>query len=483
MPQREDRADPPRPGGPARREGTEAVNPSRGEPTSVWDPVIRPVTIGATGLIALFAVEYIAVGTAMPTVARALDGLGLYSLAFAATIAASVIGMILGGWWSDHSGPGVVVLAGCAGFAGGLGVAGLAPTMEVFVAGRGLQGLGTGMASVAVYVVIAQGVPDRLRPMVFSLLAAAWVVPGLVGPVLAGLAVELLHWRVVFLGVVPLVVLAVLVLRPALARTSPSQDAPFLRGSTIVWGVVAAVTVAVLNISGGTVGRTELLVGALVAVLLVVAAQRLLPAGTLRLGRGLPSVITARGALGASFIAAEAYLPLLLQELYGFAPAAAGAVLAVGSVTWAGGSYFQGRLKEHVDRYRLMLLGTLVVLGGLLVLLLAVATGWPGWTLLVIWGLTLLGVGLAYPTTSLLTLRLSPPDRVGQNSSALQVAEALASAAILAGAGAVFGVLHGAQPLTAFVAVVGASVLAGLGAVVAATRSRPARAPSADLVA
>src|SRR5690606_37941881 len=72
---------------------------------TLLSPEIRPISLGTTALISLFAVEYIAVGTAMPTVARALDGLGLYALAFGATIAASVIGMILGGWWSDNSGP------------------------------------------------------------------------------------------------------------------------------------------------------------------------------------------------------------------------------------------------------------------------------------------------------------------------------------------------------------------------------------------
>src|SRR5690606_39842128 len=56
------------------------------------------------------------------------------------------------------------------------------------------------------------------------------------------------------------------------------------------------------------------MVGLPFAVALSVAAWRLLPAGTFTLGRGLPSVISARGAIGASFIASEAYLPLLLQD-------------------------------------------------------------------------------------------------------------------------------------------------------------------------
>ena len=48
-------------------------------------------------------------------------------------------------------------------------------------------------------------------------------------------------------------------------------------------------------------------------VLLVACARHLLPTGTLRLGRGLPSVIAMRGIAASAFFAAEAFLPLLLQ--------------------------------------------------------------------------------------------------------------------------------------------------------------------------
>src|SRR5690606_22907920 len=69
------------------------------------EPTLRATAAGATALIALFALEYIAVGAAMPTVATALDGFDLYNMAFGATVAASVVGMVVGGWWSDRAGP------------------------------------------------------------------------------------------------------------------------------------------------------------------------------------------------------------------------------------------------------------------------------------------------------------------------------------------------------------------------------------------
>ena len=443
-------------------------------PTSIFAPGLRSASVGAAGLIALFALEYIAVGAAMPTVAAALDGYALYNLAFGATVAASVVGMIVGGWWCDRSGPGPVVVAGSVLFAAGLLGAGPAPGMEVFVLGRGLQGLGSGLSTVAVYVVIAQRIPDARRPAVFSLLAAAWVIPGLAGPLLTGLLVEQLSWRWVFLGVAPFVVLSLLVLRPALRGTHPGADAPYLRPSTIVWAVVAAASVAVLNLAGERVEGLEWLVGGAAVALLLGSALRLLPRGTLTLGRGLSSVIGVRTALGASFVTAEAYLPLMLRDEHGYSPAQAGSVLAAASVTWALGSWFQGRLPESTDRYRVMLVGVIVFTALMVLLGLVVVVAWPGWVVVLLYGLATLGLGLAYPTTTLLTMRLSPPSEVGRNTSALAVGEALGSAAALALAGVAFGAFYGSQQHTAFVGTLAVAVGVGALSVLSASRTREA---------
>lgn len=444
-------------------------------PTSVFAPGIRSASVGATVLIAIFALEYIAVGAAMPTVAAALDGYHLYNMAFGATVAASVVGMIVSGWWSDRSGPRPVVLAGAATFVAGLLVAGLATSMEVFVLGRGLQGLGSGLASVAIYVVIAQRVPDGLRPKVFSLLAAAWVLPGLAGPLLTGVLVEHLSWRWVFLGVAPGFLVAVWVLRPALRATRPSSEAGFLRPRIIGWAVLAAVGVGLLNLAGESIQPFEYVVGAVLLVLLALASTQLLPPGALVLARGLPSVVGVRAALGGSFVAAEAYLPLMLRDEHGYSPAQAGGVLAAASVTWALGSWWQGRVGPERDRYRLMIAGVSVYAAIMAVLGVAVWGSWPGWVVIGLYGLATFGVGVAYPSTSVLTLSLSPDSEVGRNSSALQVGEALASALTLAATGVVFGLTYASAPHTAFVGTLVVSIGVGWLSVLSAARARPAR--------
>ena len=114
----------------------------------ILSPAYAATTIAMFGLIAFVAFEAMAVATVMPTVARDLDGLDLFALAFAAPLASGVVGMVAAGMWSDRTGPVVPLLASMALFSLGLLVCGLAPDMEVLLVGRVLQGLGGGALSV-----------------------------------------------------------------------------------------------------------------------------------------------------------------------------------------------------------------------------------------------------------------------------------------------------------------------------------------------
>ena len=111
-------------------------------------PTYAATTVGMFALCAFVAFEATAITTVMPTVAAQLDGVGLYALSFAAPLASGVVGMVAAGGWSDRRGPVVPLAVALVLFASGLVVCGLAPSMEVLVAGRILQGLGGELPSV-----------------------------------------------------------------------------------------------------------------------------------------------------------------------------------------------------------------------------------------------------------------------------------------------------------------------------------------------
>jgi MFS family permease len=445
-------------------------------------PAYATTTIGMFALIAFVAFEAMAVTTVMPTVARALDGEALYALTFAAPLACGVIGTVAAGTWSDRRGPALPLVVAMLLFSAGLLVCAAAPTTEVLLAGRVLQGLGGGALTVGLYVLVGIVFPAVLRPAVFASFAAAWVLPALFGPALAAFVAGALGWRWVFGGAVLLVAGAALLIAPALRAGQRPDDADEAeeaepsgagapRGS-LAWAGVAAVAVLALELLGSEPGTPLLAAGAVVAlVLVVVSLRRLLPTGTLIGRRGLPSVIATRGLLSASFFCAEAYIVYVLQEQWGLSPGRAGIALTLVGITWAASSQAQARLGSRVSDVTAMRVGTALVLAGVAALALCVQLHPPAVVTGASYVLAGAGMGFGYPRTSVAMLAVSTDRDRGFNSSALTIADSLGAALALSISGVVFAAAERADrdPFLAVFALGG--LIAVLG-VAAASRTR-----------
>jgi len=439
------------------------------------------VTVGSSALVFLAAFESLAVTTIMPLISRDLNGASLYALAFAGTLSTAVIGMVIAGNWSDRSGPILPLYVSAALFACGLLVAGSAPNMAVFVAGRLVQGLGSGAMTVALYVVVARLYPPTLMPRIFVSFAAAWIVPSLIGPFIAGLVAELWSWHWVFLGVVGLVIVATAMLTPAtrMLRLQPHEHSstPWNLGR-IGWALLAAAAVLVVNLSADVGGVAAVLVPIVALVVAVIAVRPLLPRGVLLARRGLPTVILLRGLASASFLGAEIYLPYLLVQEYDFSPSFAGLAITGSALSWSGTSWLQGHLGERLRPATGMSVGTWLVLGAVVVALISAALHLHPAVLILGWVIGGGGMGLVYPRTSVMTLALSRPAEQGFNSSALSISDSLGAAIALALTGVVFGLLTrpgstGAGVSVAFAGSFGIAVLFAIVAVCVARRVVP----------
>ncbi|MFE5338763.1 MFS transporter [Isoptericola sp. NPDC056578] len=398
----------------------------------------RTVLTGMVAYVALGAFESLAVSTAMPTVAAELDGLRLYTLAFASGSAAGVVGMLVAGRWTDRRGPTPPLLAGISLFLAGLLVAGLAPSMPVLLAGRTVQGAGSGIEGVAIFVLVARVFPAERRPKVFAWFAAAWVVPGVVGPLLAGAMTQYLGWRWVFLAVPVLAVPALLALRPALA-------AGRTRGSA---GRVAD--------DGGDAASWRDVAGQVV-----------------RGARGLGTVVLVRALVAAAFVGAQVLLPLALVRERGLAPAFAGAVLTLHVLGWSAGSWARGRGLGGLSHAAFLRVGGISLALGTAGVALLVVPGVPLAAAAAPWVLSGLGMGLMFPTLNLLVLELAPPSAQGVSMSVLQVSDAAASALALTGTGALLWALHDRVGAAAYAVCLGLSAALALTAAVLAGRTRP----------
>lgn len=425
----------------------------------------RVATVGVFALGFLIAFEALAVTTAMPIAARQLHGQPLYALAFSAFAAAGVIANVAGGAWCDRSGPKPALVAGVALFAVGLLVAGTAPGMPVLIAGRVLQGGGAGAIGVALYVLVARVYPEGLHPRIFALLAAAWVLPSLVGPFASGAVTQLVSWHWVFIGIIPLVAGAAALLVPQLRSQPMPGTGGALPVRRILWSAVAAVALVAIR-PLVDVPRIGPVLAAVAVVAAVAALRPLLPPGTLLAVRGLPSVVIARGMFSAGFAAADAYLPYSLIALRDVSPTIAGGIATVGAVSWATGSELQSRLSRRLSDRGCIGLGAASFFTGAVVVGAGTAAGLIP-VVVVGWLLAGLGIGTAFPRLSTSTLALSAPEERGRNSAALQIGDGFGNGLALT----VVGIVTAFAPAAQFAGAFGLAALLGLGVLLVAPRT------------
>jgi MFS family permease len=419
---------------------------------SLWGGAYRATTIGITMLVTIAAFEHLGVSTAMPSIVSDLHGEALYSWPFTAFLAASVMATVLSGRFTDRHGPVPAAFAGPALFLAGLVVAGFATGMPMLLAGRVLQGLGLGTQTVAIYVLVALVYPPVRRPAVFGLLAAAWVIPSLVGPTAAGLITEHVGWRWVFLGIAPFAVLGVVLLLPAIRSLPAADPTPgTARRGVGPAAVATAFGISALSWAAQHPSLGTLWLGLAGLAVLVPGLRVLLPRGTFTARPGLPATVLARGVLAGAFFGVEAYVPLVLTSVHGFSPALAGVPLTVGACGWAAASNWQGR---HVDIPRpvLVRVGLTTLAIGLAGTALAGPHWSSGWVLLPFWLVAGASMGLSYPSISVLGLDYAAPRDRGFVSAALTVADMTMSATMIGFGGVMLATLAStADPTAAMV--------------------------------
>ncbi|MDR6861887.1 MFS transporter [Phycicoccus sp. 3266] len=418
----------------------------------VFGPAHALVSLALVALITVIAFEGMAVSTAMPQAARELDAVRSYGLAFSVMLTTQLLGIVLAGVWCDRSGPLPSLYAGQLLFAAGCAVCGASGTFGLFLVGRGVAGLGAGLIIVAGYVVIGRVYPDSLRPKVFSVISAAWVLPSLLGPPIAAWVTTTWSWRWVFWLVVAPVVLAmtmVLSRRAQIAAADDGIDASSRdhRAHTrAAWfGLLIAASAGALqwgthDLSAQWSVQTAVAVVGVAGI--AVAAPLLLPAGTWLLRRGLPSVMLARFLLTCSFFGTITYIPLMLVNERGQSLGTAGTILAVGSLGWSAGSWVQGRDRWAGRRDHLVVAGGVLLTAGLLGVVAVTHFAWHPWLIALALVACGTGMGLGTASLSVLSLTLTPPADHGATSSSLQLADVLGSVIGIAAAGAVFAALH-----------------------------------------
>lgn len=422
--------------------------------TNPESPDLRPLAIGLMAGVVATAFEAIAVATAMPKAATELGEVELYAWAFSLYMVGMLTGSVAAGRIADRRGTLPTLALGFAVMLLGLLVAGFAPTMLVLLIGRLIQGLGGGALNVGLYVVIARAFPEDKRAVMMTAFSACWILPAFIGPPIAAFVTTTWSWHWVFLGVVPLLVIAAVLALPPLVRLHERHEG-VANNPVPAWvGLVLSGAAVAIQYAGQRFAvRADLLV-ALAAlaglVLLWIGLPRLMPKGFLTGGRGLPAVMITRALVAGAFFGSEAFLPLMLVETREQSLTLAGGMLTIGSVGWFIGSWLQSRPWFRVERHMMIVWGAGAVALGILG---CVAVAW--WPALwvgvawLFWPFAGLGMGLVVASTGLAQITFSAPAEQGRNASALTSGESLGNSVITGLAGTLFALLHHSAAATA----------------------------------
>ncbi|MGV9803432.1 MFS transporter [Mycobacterium sp. NPDC003449] len=376
-----------------------------------WRQLLGRRHLGASTVLAggvlLYATNEFLTISLLPSAVADIGGQRLYAWVTTVYLVASVVAATTVHSTLMRLGPRLAYLVGLTVFgAGSLGCA-LAPSMQILLAGRVVQGFAGGLLAGLGYAVINTALPNTLWTKASALVSAMWGVGTLVGPASGGLFAQYGHWRWAF-GVLVILTAAMAVLVPVAlpARGREASRAPGIP----VWSLAllgsAAMAVSVAGIPRDPRWTAALLVlgGALVAGFVLV--DRRMPASVLppsTFGAGpLKWIYLTLGVLMAATMV-DMYVPLFGQRLAHLTPVMAGFFAAVLSVGWTAGEIVSASLQNRRVVVRTVAVAPLVMALGLAAGAVLVRAGMAPW-LVVLWALALLvtgaGIGIAWPHLS-----------------------------------------------------------------------------------
>ena len=385
----------------------------------IWSRPYRFLTLGLVLTAVAAAFEQLSVATTMPAVVRDLGGLSLYGWVFSTFMLTMIIGLTVGGGEVDRLGPLRPFLSGVLLFALGLMVAGLAPAMPVLIAGRVVQGLGTGFIASVIYAAIGRGYPETIRPRMLALISSAYTLPSLIGPALAGLVADYLGWRWIFLGLAPLLPLAAALAVPALRRFERASTEPRDWGRIGAAARLAAGAGILMSGLGSyqTILLTVVLIG-IGAALAISALRRLLPTGSSQVV-GLSAALFTATLLNMAFFGVDAFVPLALTTVRSQTASFAGLALTAATISWVASAWLQAYLAPRQSRRVLVIAGVALIIIGIGGIIAVLQPDVPVWLAFLAWGIAGLGMGFASPTLTLVSMELAPSGQEGASTSAM----------------------------------------------------------------
>ncbi|WP_164010848.1 MDR family MFS transporter [Pyxidicoccus trucidator] len=390
--------------------------------------------LGALLGLLLAALDQTIVATAGPAIQADLRiPASHYAWLTTSYMVASTMMVPVWGKLSDLLGRRTVLAVGILIFLAGSFLCGVARSTLALILFRAVQGLGSAALFTAALAVVADLFEPRERGKYQGLFGAVFGLSSVVGPLVGGFITDHLGWHWVFFINLPVgaVALALVLLRmPKLRPEGAGQGGLDLPGAGALAMAVVPLLLALSmgRSDGGAWAWSSWRILGLFALAVVGTAMFLRleahakePLLDLKLFR-LRAFSTGNAAvfiIGAVFLSGVVFLPLFMVNVVGLSATRSGLTITPLTLGVVAGNVLSGQLVSKLGRYKVLLLGSLV--------LLVVGFAVMGFTLTpdstqaeVTAKMVLVGLGLG-PSIPLFTMAIQnavPPQRIGVATSA-----------------------------------------------------------------
>lgn len=424
------------------------------------------------------ALDQTIVASALPAIARSLGEVERISWVVVAYLVGTTVAAPVHGRLGDAFGRRRMLLIALGLYAAGAVFCALAPSIDLLIAARLLQGLGGGGLISLSIALIGEFVPLRERGRFQAWIAGVFAAAAALGPVLGGLLTEWLDWHAVFLLQPPLALLTAWLALRRLggASTGSAKGFAFDWPGLLLFVLFVAPALLALDQVRRLAPESLAAAGGLAALAALAlwllwrqerrAADPLLPLPVL----GEASIWRANLAsalVSGAFVGSIAFLPIYFAAVRGLSAAEAGLALLPLAAAAALGAMLSGRVLSRSGR---TMLGPAIGLAVAAVLMAGVALAagaLPVVAVAGLLGLVSIGLGTSFPMVQVVVQAAAGRERLGAATASVQFIRALGSATGTALMGTVlFGALAagGTGAGEVFVALVnqGPDALAGL---------------------
>jgi len=399
-------------------------------PSAALDPRVRAQIVAAVMLgLFLAALDQTVVGTALPRIVTDLHGNDIYTWAFTAYLLTATISGPIYGKLSDLFGRRPVLLFAVAVFLVGSLLSGVSREMWQLVGSRALQGLGAGALFPVALAVIGDLFDAAERGKYQGLVGAVFGLSSLIGPAIGGVITDTIGWHWIFFVNIPIGLVVFAVIWRTLPTVRPAAAKPRIDylGATVLVAALVPILIGLSNKQSGA--WADATVGGLIAAGLAITAAFV----WIEL-RSADPIVPIRLFTNRSFTISV--IAMFMASMAFFTPGYQILALLGGLIVSA---ILSGQLVARTGRYKLLALGSPVVLAVGLFLLSNLRADTP---LPLLWSwmfITGIGVGPIFSIFTLVVQGAVPPRQIGTATSSLTLFQQIGGTVGLAIAGTVFG--------------------------------------------